>query len=159
MKAKAHIAHSTPGRIRLRIHNRHHDRAFFHDLEQRLAHFPQIKSVTTNAQTGSVLVHHSGEAFDLLMLAAGAGLGEMIDFEPPAPVARQLRSQFMQLDEMVRRATEGRLDLGTLSMIGLFAFAGVQLLRGNQPILAVTLAWYAAELLRRWEEPSGAATK
>jgi Heavy metal associated domain 2 len=159
MKAKAHVAHSIPGRIRLRVHNRHHDPGFFRDLEHRLSHFPQVKSVATNARTGSVLVHHSGAAFDLLMLAAEAGLGEMIDFEPPAPVARQLRAQFAQLDETVQHATEGRLDLSTLAMIALFAVAGLQLVRGNQPVISVTLAWYAAELLRRWEGPAGAHRK
>jgi hypothetical protein len=156
MKATAHVAHSIPGRTRFRVHNRHHDRAFFHDLQNRIAAIPHVRTVETNPRTGSVLVHHSGAAFDLLMLAAGAGLGEMIDLEPPAAVAHQLRSQFAQLDEAVQRATEGRLDLSTLATVALFAFAGIQIVRGNQPVLAVTLAWYAAELLRRWERPAGA---
>jgi Heavy metal associated domain 2 len=159
MKAKAHVAHSVAGRTRLRVHNRHHDRAFFHDLENRLARFPQVQSLETNPRTGSVLVHHSGSAFDLLMLAAEAGLGEMIDFEPPEPVASQLQSQFALLDEIVQRATEGRLDLSTLAIFGLFTLAGIQLVRGNQPVIAVTLIWYAAELLRRWEGSGGTRTR
>lgn len=159
MKAKAHVAHSVPGRTRLRVHNRHHDRAFFHDLENRLARFPQVQSLETNPQTGSVLVHHTGAAFDLLMVAAEAGLGELIDFEPPEPVARQLQSEFKLLDDIVQRATEGRLDLSTLAAFGLFTLAGIQLVRGNQPVIAITLVWYAAELLRRWEEHGGARAR
>jgi hypothetical protein len=44
-------------------------------------------------------------------------------------------------------------------MFGLFVLTGVQIIRGNQPVIAVPLAWYAAELPRRWEEPAGAKTR
>jgi hypothetical protein len=155
MKAKAYVVHSVPGRTRLRIHNRQHDREFFDSLEQRVAKLPQVKSVKTDARTGSVLLHHSGPAFDLLLAAARAGLGELIEIETPAPVGRQLQAEGAQLDDLVRRVTAGQLDLSTLAMFGLVTLAGVQLVQGSQPMIAVTLAWYGAGLLRRWESPIG----
>jgi hypothetical protein len=158
MKAKAHVVHSVPGRTRLRVHNRKHDKQFFQQIESQLAHFSQVKSVETDPLTGSVLVHHAGSAFDLLLAAAEAGLGEFVDFEPPAPVARQIRDEIALFDELIRRTSAGQLDLSTVAMFGLFALAGIQLVQGSQPIIAISLAWYASELLRRWEEPSGVKT-
>jgi hypothetical protein len=122
--------------------------------ENRLERFPQVKSVETDPLTGSVRMHHSGSAFDLLLAAAGEGLGELIEFEPPAPVARQLQAEVALFDDIVKRLSAGQLDLNTLAMFGFFALAGIQLCRGNQPVIAVTLAWYASELLRRWEDPA-----
>jgi hypothetical protein len=152
VKAKAQIVHSIPGRTRLRIHNRRRDRAFFEDIESRVKRFPNVKRVESDALTGSILVHHTSSPVDLLMAAGEEGLGELIDLEAPAPVAQLLRAEVAHFDEAIRQTTAGHLDLGTIAMFGLFALAGVQLIRGNQPVLAVTLAWYAAELLRRWEE-------
>jgi hypothetical protein len=158
MKAKAHIAHSIPGRTRFRIHNRRHHRQFFRDIDGRLARLPQVKSVAADPRTGSVLVHHDGSTLDLLAALATAGLGELVDLEPPAPVARQLREELAVIDGALRRATSGQLDLATVSMFGLAVLAGVQLVRGTQPVIGITLAWYAAELLRRWEEPQETET-
>ena len=158
MKAKAHVAHSIPGRTRFRVHNRRHNRQFFHEVDGRLSRIPQVKSVAADPRTGSVLVHHDGSALDLLAALATAGLGELVDLEPPAPVARQLREGLAVVDDAVRQATSGQLDLSTVTMFGLAILAGVQLLRGNQPVIGVTLAWYAAELLRRWEDPQAEAS-
>jgi hypothetical protein len=158
VKAKAHVVHSVPGRVRLRVHNRRRDQQFFEEVESRLARLSQVKSVETDPLTGSVLVHHSGPAFELLLAAAEAGLGQLLDFEPPAPVARQIRDEVALLDQIVRRTSDGQLDLSTVAMFGLFALAGIQLVQGSQPVIAVTLAWYASELLRRWEEPSAVKT-
>lgn len=158
MKAKAHVVHSVPGRTRLRVHNRKHDKQFFQEIATRLDRFPQVKSVETDPLTGSVLMHHTGPAFELLLAAAEAGLGQLVDFEPPAPVARQLRAEVALFDEIIRRTSSGQLDLSTLAMFGLFTLAGIQFVQGSQPIIAVTLAWYGAELLRRWEEPAGDGT-
>jgi hypothetical protein len=154
MKARARIVHSIPGRTRVRIYNRRRDRAFFEDIERRIARFPQVEHVASDALTGSVLVHHNGSPLDLLVAAGEAGLDELIDIEVPPPVAALLKAEVASLDAAIRRTTAGNLDLSTIAIFGLFALAGVQLIRGNQPVLAVTLAWYAAELLRRWEEPS-----
>ena len=152
-KATAHVVHSVPGRIRLRVHNRRHHRQFFQQIEDRLNQLPQVKSVEADPLTGSVLVHHSGNIVDLLVAAAASGLGELVDVGPPPAVAEQIRAEVATFDELVQRVTSGQLDLTTLAMFGLFTLAGVQLVTGNQPVIAITLAWYAAELLRRWEEP------
>lgn len=152
-KATAHVVHSVPGRIRLRVHNRRHHRQFFQHVEERLNQLPQVKSVESDPLTGSVLVHHSGNIADLLVAAATSGLGELVDLGPPPAVAEQIRAEVATFDELVQRVTSGQLDLTTLAMFGLFTLAGVQLVTGNQPVIAITLAWYASELLRRWEEP------
>ena len=46
-------------------------------------------------------------------------------------------------------------ELGT--RLGRRAAAGVHGLRGQQPVLAVSLVWYAAELIRHWGRPHPSA--
>jgi Heavy metal associated domain 2 len=154
MKAKAHVVHSVPGRTRFRVRNRRHDRAFFQGIEQRLARVPQVESVAADPRTGSVLVHHRGSALDLLMAAAETGLTELVDLEEPEPLALQLRAEIQLFDDLVRRSSSGQLDLSTVAMLGLFTLAAFQIVRGNHPLIGISLAWYAAELLRRWEAPA-----
>lgn len=156
-KATAHVVHSVRGRTRFRIRNRRHHRAFFRQLEHQLNQVPEVKSVEADPLTGSVLVHHEGSTFDLLLAAAQAGVGELIDLGPPPAVAQQIRNELALFDQLVQRVTSGQMDLSTVAMFALFTLAGIQLVRGKQPVIAITLAWYASELLRRWEEPPGAA--
>ena len=60
---------------------------------------------------------------------------------------------------MIQRTTAWQPELSILVMFGLLVPEGVQLTPGNQPVIAVPLAWYPAELLRRWEELAGAKTR
>jgi hypothetical protein len=154
MKARAHPVHSLPGRTRLRVPNRRGDAAFFTELTHRLVQCTGVGKVETNPLTGSVLVHHEGGLRELLMHAAACGLGELVDLELHSPpVARRLRREVKAIDHRVRELTHGEFDLSTVAFVALLAMAGVQLLRGQQASAAVSLAWYASELLRRWEDP------
>jgi hypothetical protein len=154
MKARAHPVHSLPGRTRFRVPNRRGDAGFFAEVAHRLMQCAGVARVETNPLTSSVLVHHEGDLRELLARAAACGLGELVELELHSPpVARRLRHEVRALDHRIRDFTHGELDLSTLAFLALLAMAGVQLLRGQQPVVAVSLAWYASELLRRWEEP------
>jgi hypothetical protein len=156
MKATAHVAHSMRGRTRFRVRNRRYDRRFFHEIERRLSRVPEVESVEADPRTGSVLVQHTGSTLDLLMSAVSYGVDELVELAPmPPPVAGLVRAEIAALDRAVKGGTAGQLDLTAIAAFGLFAMAGYQLLAGAQPVLAVSLAWYASELLRRWEHPDG----
>jgi hypothetical protein len=156
MKATAHVAHSLRGRTRFRVRGRRHDKQFFGEVERRLSSVPEVKSVEADPRTGSVLVHHTGSTLDLLVGAASLGLDELVEFAPmPPPVAGLVRAEIAALDRAVKNGTAGQLDLTIIAAFGLFAMAGYQFFLGTQPVLAVSLAWYASELLRRWEHPEG----
>jgi hypothetical protein len=157
-KAKAHLVHAIPGRTRLRILGRRGDHAFFAELTERLSASRGVRSVRADPLTGSVLVHHDAHVPALLMEAAANGLGDLVELALTCPpVAKRLREEVTTIDQAIRRATGGELDLGTLAAVGLLVMAGFQLIRGRRPASAASLAWYGAELLARWREshPSG----
>lgn len=150
-KAKAYVVHSLPGRTRFRIPERRHDQAFFSELAKHLAALKGVTKVESNPMTASVLLHHDGEIGDLLAQALGSPLPTMVEIASSAPpVARRIRVEIAEVDGTIRRFSNGEFDLSTLSAVGLLTLAGIQVLRGQQPITAVSLLWYASELLGRW---------
>ena len=155
MRPKAYRVHSIPGRIRFKIPERRGDHAFFDEIAELLRRFSTVTKVECNPLTGSLLLHHLGENDGEPMQAALNALAEIVELELSSPpVARGLRAEVIEVDQSIQRFTRGALDLSTTTALGLLALAGIQLLRGQQPVIAVSLAWYATELLRRWKEPS-----
>jgi len=148
---KANLIHRMHGRARFRVRGHRGDHEYFHSLANRIRHVPGVRNVETNATTGSVLVRHEGGLDDVVeAMLADSDLGKMILFvlhSPPA--ANRLRTEITAIDNAVQRFTDGELDLGTLASFGLCGLAGVQLLSGQHLAGAVSLCWYASELIRR----------
>lgn len=158
MKSKAYAVHRLPGRIRFRIPSRRRDRAFFDEVEERLRRGSAVTAVKTNPETGSILVQYTGETDALFDEMSDSGLGELIELVLGAPpVASRLRGEIAVIDRRIRQVTGGALDLGTLASFGLLAMAGWQLVRGRHPTRAVSLGWYATELLSRGGAPGESA--
>jgi hypothetical protein len=150
-RPKATLVHQMPGRTRFRIAHKRNDQEYFNTVADRLRDVPGVTGVETNASTGSILVHHDGQLNDFADAIFGdSDLGKLVEFimETP-PVARRLRSEIEILDGAVQRFSAGEIDLGTLASFGLLGLAAVQLVMGQQLASAVSLAWYAAELVRR----------
>jgi Heavy metal associated domain 2 len=155
VKAKAHRVHHLPGRTRFKIPERRGDHAFFDEISEQLRKFPSVRGVEANPVTASLLLHYSGDLDSEPMQAVLNALAEIVEPElSAAPVATRLRAEAVEVDQAIQRFTHGALDLSSATALGLLALAGVQLLRGQQPVIAISLAWYATELLRRWEEPA-----
>ena len=155
MKPRAYRVHRIPGRIRFKIPDRRGDHAFFDEIAELLCRFSAVTQVESNPLTGSLLLHHLGDNDDgEPMQATLNALAEIVELElSPPPVASRLRADVVEVDQSIQRYTRGALDLSTATALGLLALAGIQLLRGQQPVIAVSLAWYATELLRRWKDP------
>ncbi|HZS81974.1 MAG TPA: hypothetical protein VFA50_03840 [Stellaceae bacterium] len=153
-RAKAYAVHRVPGRIRFRVPERRGDAKFFGEVEQCLRRLDGVDHVKTNPVTASVLVHHQGEIADLARAAFGNDVGKLVEIVLGSPpLARTVRTEIATIDETVRRVTNGEMDLATLASCGLLAMAAVHLLTGRQPVMAVSLGWYATELLRRSGAP------
>jgi hypothetical protein len=150
MKAKAYLVHSIPGRIRLRVPERRGDCGFFDEIRRQLQGLDTVSRVETNPVTASVLVYHEGEISDLAIQSVGTDIGDLVEFVPHAPpVAQLLCMETEKVDRNIQDLTAGELDLGTLTSFGLLAMATAHLLSGQQLIIAVSLGWYAVELIRR----------
>jgi hypothetical protein len=148
---KAHLIHRMDGRARFRIREHRNDQDYFDSLADHMRRVPGVRDVETNASTGSVLVQHDGDLDEVLEAMMGdSELGKMLDFVLQSPpVANRLHTEITAMDNAVQRFSGGQLDLGTVASFGLLGLAGVQLLLGRQLASAVSLAWYAAELIRR----------
>lgn len=70
MPAIAIIEHRLPGRIRVRIRSRRRDRPFFDAIAKRVREHPGFLDVTANPDSGSLLIEHTGDAEEILSLAA-----------------------------------------------------------------------------------------
>ena len=150
-RPKASLVHHMPGRTRFRIDRKRNDQGYFDAVADRLRQMPGVTRVDTNSHTGSVLVQHEDHLDNLLDTIFGdSELAELLELVLGAPpIAQRLRSEITVIDNVVQRFSDGNLDLGTAASFGLLGLAALQLVVGLQVSGAVSLAWYAAELVRR----------
>jgi hypothetical protein len=154
MLPSAEIAHHSPGRVRLRIRAWSGRAERFAALETRLAQCPGVERVLVNPLTGSVLLE---PVTDLAVLTAFAETERLFRLTPARslapPFTEQLAERFDALNDQLRRASGGGIDLGAVGFIALVTLAAVQWQRGNVLGPTTTLLWSAIALLRA---PAGA---
>lgn len=161
-KAQAYLAHHIHGRTRFRIPDRRGDPTFLAEVARRLTRLSGVKDVNANPQTGSILVHHSVTLDTLLEGTLGTDVAEIAQFALNSPsLARRVRADVDAIDQAIRRYTGGEFDLNAVVSLALVAMAVLQLVRGRHTTVvpAVSLAWYATELMRRASEPPPHATE
>jgi hypothetical protein len=87
MPARAIVVHRLPGRIRVRIPSKRSDTSFFESVVQKLRPHPGVHELSANPRTGSLLIHHSGEAENILSLAF-----ELFELDDPGKASKRLRA-------------------------------------------------------------------
>ncbi|WP_119165861.1 hypothetical protein [Algihabitans albus] len=129
---EASVAHSSRGRLRLKVPARRGDLAFFAELGGKLAAAPAVREVETNARTAGILIKHdsSGEA-----LLAWAG-------------DHNLLTPSGQLFTPHRQRPAAEPNWRTLVVLVVLLLAVTQLLRGQILGPATTLAFMAAQIAR-----------
>ncbi len=138
------IVHVMPRRVRFRLEWLSEDREEARRVAEELAKERGVVEVRVRPRTGSVLCQHDGHV-DASGLAAAlrtiTGVEQLIGPEQPRPstveiarvgsgstVGRATSELFGDLDRRVAAATEGRLDLATLTTIGFFGFGALEVL-------------------------------
>jgi hypothetical protein len=132
MDEVAYVVHHIAGRMRIRVpHAKGHPR-LLSDLRDLLMSLNYVREVDTSSLTGSLLVHYAPEAFDALQdflgrapglsVAAAQMTGAGGDGQPRQAIFTLLK----ELDDSLKSATEGQLDLRLLVplsalTVGLFA--------------------------------------
>ena len=142
---RGRIVSHAPGRMRVRLQPQHRDPAALQDIEQDLGSQDGVKAVTTDARTGSVLVHYDHRTLtrdDLtdMLLDVGVVALDLLGAEevaedvvtgpgkdrPPlggvaphsAPAAGILDA-LTDLDQRISQLSGGKLDLKILVPAGL----------------------------------------
>jgi hypothetical protein len=143
----ATVVHRLPGRIRLRIPDRRGDLGYFDMLALELAMLDQVRGVSVNPATTSVLLRYDEPLDRLIETARTQGLFTLADLTlHREPIEQRLRQTFASADVTVREATAGELDLMAASALGMLGLAALQALRGQLLGPAFNLAWYAGTL-------------
>ncbi len=129
---EASVAHSSAGRLRLKVPERRGDTAFFAELGGKLAAAPQVQEVETNARTASVLIKHASSGDALLSWAD--------DHNLLTPSGRLFTPR--------RQRPTAEPSWRTLVALAVLLLAVTQLLRGQILGPATTLAFMAAQIAR-----------
>jgi hypothetical protein len=150
MTAIAYIHHQVPGRLRIRVPAQRGDVEYFATVVRHLATVPGVERLEANHRTASVLVvhDHGAAAQQILHDAQQRGLFTVHGAPGKTLTAAEKAGLGLQgLDTGLRNITRGDLDVRSL-VLGAFVTMGVvQLTRGHVMGPAVTLFWYAYQII------------
>lgn len=153
-----YICHLTNERVRIRIPDRRRDSAFFEKLRKQLSSWPSIERVDVNPITASVLIYFNDatslfddhqEHNDMFRLVAPDPATTSFGLNGE-PIVETARKGLAAIDRSLREGSGGRIDLRALAFLGLVGAGLVQLVAGRISAPAVTLFWYAGDLLGVW---------
>jgi hypothetical protein len=151
------IAHTLPGRTRLRFPALRGDAAAGERIADVLAAIPGVREVRVRPFTGSILVRHEPEVTSATLALAAhrilapdriLAVGEPPPRSPDVPelsrIARLAAKAFREIDRDVRRVSEGSLDLGTLVTLCFFGAGAADAATSRELALPpwFNLAWW-----------------
>jgi hypothetical protein len=152
------VAHHLPDRTRLRSPALRKAAAVCTRLADALSAVPGVREVRIRPYTGSALIlHDPGIALDALTRVAcealdGARLlshGEAPPLSAAVPAFSSLRQKLAaiarEIDRDIRRSSDGSVDLGTLTTLGLVGAGAAQVAASGQLPMPpwFNLAWWA----------------
>jgi hypothetical protein len=140
------MAHSIPGRMRLRVDDARGDGDRLDAYRDSIADMPGVQSVTANPRTGSLLVHYDSETQSLLHSLSTAGL-VLAAAAGQAPALRQPEEPVRSGSGAGAASRSAPAQPRQFVAVLLFGLAAVQAARGEIMVPAATLLWYAFHLL------------
>jgi hypothetical protein len=141
MAPLARVAHSLPGRKRIKIDARRGDAAYFAALEKGLAECPGVGTVTTDPRTGMALISHTAEDSVLWSHIAEHDLFQLgkNGTSVPTPVHSSIAGD----EHKSYTKSEKRPDIRPLIFLAMMSMGVVQVIKGNIAIPAIAAFWYA----------------
>lgn len=157
----------TPGRVRLRVPPERRDAGAMAEIASGInTFFPQIQTIRTNSQTGSITVYYEPEKVDFEnILPLLPSFGIVLDAGAPKPLpetsqaSASITSAVAGLNQRLKQTTEGAVDLRFLVPL-FFTLLALRQLFAKTPRLQTApwyvLAWYAFDSFLKlnnvWEE-------
>ena len=140
----AHVGHSVPGRLRIKVPSKRSDAVYFAGIQDELSGCPGVLKVEVNALTGSVLLVHAGEPDTVGRFGEERDLFRLAAAPPSPPLRERVSDSVARLNGGISLLLGGPVDWRTCAVLGLVGLGLVQLARGQILAPAVTLLWYAA---------------
>jgi hypothetical protein len=151
----AKVVHDIPGRLRIRITDLRGANSALQQIRERLQQFDGVEKAEVNPMTGSILVLHDTSAESIIERAEAQKLLVFSSFELEVQSLRErVGIAAGDLDEKIRSATKGALDLRAVVALVFTIAAGRQVTRQNVWPAAGTLLQYASNLLKSDHPPS-----
>jgi hypothetical protein len=158
----ARIVHRSPGRLRVRVGDLRENPDRASRIVGRLSDVPGVQRVETFPETGSVLVLHEGNGFDVERFIGIARDEGLFDVPPDVPVSAEpalrpargvtVYGGWDRANDWFAQGTRGLLDLRTLIPLAMVIWAIRQLVIERPPVRTpwYTLLWYAFGLFTKW---------
>lgn len=147
MPPLAYVVHRSRRRLRLRVPERCGDTEWFEQAASYLRPLAWVDEVETGALSGSLVLHVADSAMAEHELS---GL-DLFAFAPQPPAlpstAQQLKSGLVRVNRAMKQSSSGGADLRSLLLVAMLLLAGAQMLRGQIMVPAISLLWYALELV------------
>ncbi len=143
------VVSSTPGRLRVRVAPQHRSSGEMQRIANALEAQPNINQVQINSESGSITINHNSNNSSLKnVFATLKDLGIIFAnvTEGNTEAASQVSNAVVDLNNRVRQATGGAVDLRFLFPLGLSTLAVRQLIAKGlefETIPWYVLAWYA----------------
>lgn len=149
------LAHSLPGRHRLRVPGRRGDQPWFVRVAKVLGSLHGVHAVKINPHSGSLLILSEPTLAAELLERVGRerGLYRLVTAQAAArPAPRTLAEHagywLQRRERALLEASGGYLDWRTVVFVAMSGMAVHQWRQGHLFAPAVTLLWHAGELLR-----------
>jgi Heavy metal associated domain 2 len=145
----ARVVHRTTARTRLRTRGMKGNAEYFAQIQSALLGMNGVRAVMCNPLTESILLEHDVPVDPLLREAEERGFLQLdaTVAEQRTPYLKRLGHALLETDEKVHTATNGRVDLETLTFFGMLAGGIYQVTHGHALPAGVTLLRYAVEIV------------
>lgn len=151
------IAHTSTGRLRIRVPSQKGNLTALKSLGDQLAACPGILSIEVNPGTGSILLLHQATVQEIAEYARSRSLFSLDEQKssraPSAELRQNLGETFKSVDRQIQTLTDGDMDLSGFAMAALVVAGTAQILTGNAGAIPWFAAyWYAYHLYSRTKE-------
>jgi hypothetical protein len=142
------VVHRTSTRTRLRTRGMKGNREYFEQLRGELSKMAGVHSVQVNPLTQSVLLEHDVPIDPLLRAAEQRGFLHL-DLQPvdEEPYLARVGRALIDSDQKLHLASAGRVNLDTVTFLGMLAGGIYQCTQGHALPAGVTMLRYAVEFV------------
>lgn len=145
------VAHQIEGRTRLRVQTRPVDPDGLLVFAERLEAMPGVEVVDCRLETGSLVVEHpmlDGDGLAAAVVRAGGVIvSAKVGGKAAGDSLQPIRGGLDRVDGLLSQLTAGGVDTRTLAFVVLFGLGIRQLMAGQVMVPALSLFWWALELL------------
>jgi hypothetical protein len=138
MKPVAHVRHCLPHRLRLSIPYKRRDESFFSHIKILIDQIDGVDQTQVNSLSGGIVIDHPACSSEALLERLDKSGVFKIDVDQHESTVQPLSNPGQERD----------IWRGLLALL-LLALAIQQILKGNIMVPAISLLWYALEILTK----------